>query len=387
MSSTPIIIISLSGRGLAQALNAAGFRVAVVDLFGDVDTQALAERVIRIEAREGFRLDPEQTLGALQTLTAEGFGPRVIVGSGFEDALELHGEISARYQVLGADTDILRQLHSRTELFSRLGARVDVPLTAERPRGSERWLAKYNGGSGGWHVTTVSQTDTAPEGDYFQAYKAGNSLSAIGLADEQNCALVAVNEHLVCGTNVHRDYRYTGAVSVHDIKPDLIPRSEHALTEVANLTGLRGCFGIDFIYGRDGVLWVVDVNPRPPATLALCADRAAVMQQHVAVCSGRRLLYSRPETTHCRAHWVVYSNAAWVVPDRFTWPDAVADIPRAGATVAAQHPLCTLETEARSDVEATATLEREFRNLAKALGRDADRVMGAKINIKRVGEE
>ena len=182
MSSTPIIIISLSGRGLAQALNAAGFRVAVVDLFGDVDTQAFAERVIRIEAREGFRLDPEQTLGALQTLTAEGFGPRVIVGSGFEDALELHGEISARYQVLGADTDILRQLHSRTELFSRLGARVDVPLTAERPRGSERWLAKYNGGSGGWHATTVSQTDTAPEGDYFQAYKAGNSLSAIGLA-------------------------------------------------------------------------------------------------------------------------------------------------------------------------------------------------------------
>ena len=249
MSSTPIIIISLSGRGLAQALNAAGFRVAVVDLFGDVDTQAFAERVIRIEAREGFRLDPEQTLGALQTLTAEGFGPRVIVGSGFEDALE------------------------------------------------------------------------------------------------------------------------------------------HALTEVANLTGLRGCFSIDFIYGRDGVLWVVDVNPRPPATLALCADRAAVMQQHVAVCSGRRLLYSRPETTHCRAHWVVYSNAAWVVPDRFTWPDAVADIPRAGATVAAQHPLCTLETEARSDVEAMATLEWEFRNLAKALGRDADRVMGAKINIKRVGEE
>ena len=103
-----------------------------------------------------------------------------------------------------------------------------------------------------------------------------------------------------------------------------------------------GLNGIDFVVdGRDW--WLLEVNPRPTATLELwdVAPMPSLFRLHVQACRGR-LPATLPTPRGGLATAVVYSGETLRVPKGFFWPDWCSDIPEDGSVIAPGEPVCTV---------------------------------------------
>src|SRR5690242_11005938 len=98
-----VAIIALSGRTLAAAARRAGVACDVIDLFGDLDTRALARRWILGEGtlETGFAVAP-----LLRSIAA--LGPsRIAYGAGFEDAPDLLARIGEIAPLIGNPPEVV----------------------------------------------------------------------------------------------------------------------------------------------------------------------------------------------------------------------------------------------------------------------------------------
>ena len=165
------------------------------------------------------------------------------------------------------------------------------------------------------------------------------SLSATYLANAKRCELCAVFEHLRWHLKQLDSYRYEGAQCLATHTPGLLEQAHAIGGAVAREFGLRGCFSLDFIYSHAGALYLVDINPRPPATLDLLADRGQIFAAHLAAGGCGELLYSRPRARAASAQIVLYAEQPWRVASDMRWPVWTADRPAAGTFIARDAPL------------------------------------------------
>jgi predicted ATP-grasp superfamily ATP-dependent carboligase len=104
----------------------------------------------------------------------------------------------------------------------------------------------------------------------------------------------------------------------------------------------------------DGDCRVLEINPRPSATMALYDDDfdQGLLALHIAACHGELPPLAR-HTGPIRALRIVYSQSATSIPVGFHWPEGCADIPNPGATIEAGQPLCSLvvQTDNRQEAE------------------------------------
>src|SRR5579872_5588061 len=100
-----VLIAALSGRALAAAARRAGYQPLVADLFGDLDTQAIAAANIRVPGSLAAGPARRPLLDALQGL-ADGRSPvGLVYGSGFERRTFLLDAFARRHIVLGNSPD------------------------------------------------------------------------------------------------------------------------------------------------------------------------------------------------------------------------------------------------------------------------------------------
>jgi methenyltetrahydromethanopterin cyclohydrolase len=129
--------------------------------------------------------------------------------------------------------------------------------------------------------------------------------------------------------------------------------------------GLRGAFGVDAIWdGRQ--VWVLEVNPRPPASLELFGG--GCFEAHVRGARGMALPAARaPAATGC-AKLVLFADRDVRAPDPGWWPPGlVHDVPRRDEEIKRGAPVCTLIS---SDVDVPALTdlgERLLSALASAI--------------------
>lgn len=80
-----VLIVALSARSLALAAARAGYRAAVIDLFGDVDTRRLAERSVTVPGDLGQGFEAEALIEAARKLApAKDEYSGLVYGSGLE---------------------------------------------------------------------------------------------------------------------------------------------------------------------------------------------------------------------------------------------------------------------------------------------------------------
>src|SRR5262249_19244398 len=126
--------------------------------------------------------------------------------------------------------------------------------------------------------------------------------------------------------------------------------------------GVRGAFGVDAVWdGRH--LWVLEVNPRPPASLELFGPGS--FEAHVQGARGRRVpVAGLPARSHAAVKLVLFADRTVCAPERGWWPAGlVRATPRAGETIRRGAPVCTL-VSADPDVPA---LVRQGAELLSAL--------------------
>jgi predicted ATP-grasp superfamily ATP-dependent carboligase len=353
----------------------AGFAPWCADLFADADLQRACP-VRRIEPA-----DYPQGLIAVSREAPP--GPWLYTG-----ALENRPDIVAEIDrpLLGNPPDVLRRVRSPFLVADAMRAKglpcPDVRTAPPPNNDKRRWLVKPRRSAGGVGIRVWRNgAGFDAKRFYLQEWIDGENYSAVFVGDAKRQAqLLGVTRQLIGEPWLHAaPFRWCG-----NIGPLVFPAAAEAnLRQIGNTLveefALRGLFGIDFIL-RDGVPWLIEVNPRYPASAEVIERRTrqrlmelhcqaslrtnpggAARQGLFAVC-GKAILFAERSTEFPKhGPW----DAALQMPlEDLNIP--FADIPVAGTHIEAGQPVCTLFAAGATLAECLSNLQLAARNLEES---------------------
>ncbi|MGE8369580.1 ATP-grasp domain-containing protein [Cupriavidus sp.] len=370
MPTQTLIVAALSSRMMAESAAQAGLRVAALDLFGDADTRHIAAHWEPIGAAGSMAIDGEHVLAALRRMRDTEHPSGWVAGSGFEQLPELLDAGHALLPLLGNSAATVRGV-KQPGAFFRLLAALGIPhpeTTVEMPRDPTGWLYKVVGGTGGYHIRHLASQDaiaahtagTAETASYFQRQRPGLPMSALFVAHRRGVDLVGISLQRIAP---HHDcpYLFRGATGPAILPPGLASRLVDIIHCIARETSLVGLNSIDFLFDAPDVM-VLEVNPRPPASMALYADAypLGLMHAHLQACRGEIPVRPAAGQAGVRGFEVVFSQAPVRINATLTaalmrtrW---CHDIPVPGSYVAAGHPVCSVSAAGRTAAETEAGL-------------------------------
>lgn len=362
------LIVGYSGRALAAAAAKVGKPVRVIDWFADDDTVALAEAYERISpGPDGQGFDRDALIAALGRL-APGC-QSIVYGTGFEASPDLIDLLAEYGPVMGNSAEQVRAVKDPmrfASLLTSLG--ISHPETQfDRPAGPG-WLAKRIGGSGGGHIRPA---ETAPDDGsyYFQRLVTGEPLSVLFTADGVRAAVIGFSGQWASPT-AEAPYRYGGCAGPVALDAALDAELSDICDRLAAAIGLVGLNGIDCLIGGEDGICVVEVNPRPVASIDLFDHLGdlSLWTAHFGACQGRLAIRPRFPAV-ARAASVVYASHALILTPGFAWPDEAVDRTPGGTSIAAGEPICSLVSTAPEWAAARAMNNDAARRLEERLGR------------------
>ena len=178
---SPVLIVALSARSLALAASRAGYRAAVVDLFGDVDTRRLAARNAVVPGDLGLGFEAEALIAAAEDLAPPG-GSEVwglVYGSGLESRPELLEILSRGRRLWGNRPEVLRAIKDPAYFFGMLD-RLGLPhpeIRSKPPAETTGWLVERRGRRRRWAYQRAEpgERDRAPGNISSAAWRVGRS--------------------------------------------------------------------------------------------------------------------------------------------------------------------------------------------------------------------
>jgi predicted ATP-grasp superfamily ATP-dependent carboligase len=367
LTSAPVLIAALSGRGLAASARRAGYMPLVADAFGDSDTgeHAAAVRCVTDAARIGFRT--KAVFAALAELEAVAATPPIglILGSGFEDRPKLIAALLRRYRLIGNNAETVARSKDPTALAKRLDllgiAHPDTQI--DRPTDVSGWLSKRIGGSGGTHVVPASTAELSPR-RYFQRMLDGEPVSALAVATRNGVHIVGMSRQWTAGSGP-RPYRYGGAVGPVKLDRSIDVKLRSAVEGVCAALHLRGLVAFDFLIAGE-IPYLLDVNPRPSATLDVFDDdQGSLFSAHVAACADQTPQLPAPQGA--RAAAILYADPGALTVDSVAWPEWSADRPAPGTRIPRYRPIATVFAAGETPEAAFESCHRRLDELAEML--------------------
>ena len=359
--TVPILIIALSGRALACAAWRAGYRVIVIDLYNDLDTRNFAIETLRArEFQNGF--DADELLRIVQSRASSIDG--IVAGTGFESCPELLDEICKGVTLYGNNAEVIRKVKDPSLFFSLLD-HLQIPhpaISFTVPETTNGWLRKKIGGHGGTHISQVVKDTPSHPGYYFQQLARGRAASVLFLANGKVARVIGFNQLFAAGLS-GKPYWYGGAINDAELLPELEMEISSKLNLIVQQTGLVGLNGMDFIVdGKDYA--VLEINPRPPATLDLHNPNYdnCLFHWHIEACKGHSLDNLQAKAKEIKAHAVIYAPNHYRVPSQFHFPEWCTDIPEPGSEFLPQTPVCMVHAKGTNvaDTERQLIQRREF---------------------------
>jgi uncharacterized protein len=330
-----VLVVAVSARMLAELAVADGYQVTALDRFGDFDLRAVAA---------GATAPSSQGLAALATNVD---ADAVAYGAGFENRPDLVSRLAEGRELLGTPPELLPAVRDPWAVSAAAwaaGARAPETrsvhdLPGARARGG--WLRKPLQSGGGRGVRRWAGGRLRPT-EIVQRRVSGLSCSAVAIGDGRRAVVLGLTEQL---------HRRPGFAWMGNVTPPRLPDTERAeldgqlravCNEVAGRFGVRGAFGVDAVWdGRHA--WVLEVNPRPPASLELFGP--ACFEAHVRGARGVTVPSAEtPAGTRCaKVKLVLFADRDLRAPEPAWWPAGlVRDLPHAGETIARGAPVCTL---------------------------------------------
>jgi len=360
-----ILLVSVSARMLAELARREGHDVVAFDRFGDLDLQRLCPSVSLLRDLGGD--------GGMEALVdaADGHPARALVyGAGLENRPDLVERLAAGRALLGCSPRTLHRVRDPAVLAASLRsagfaypvtlAAADAPLRADRA--ARRWLRKPLRGGGGRGVRAW-RGGRLPDGVVVQERIAGLPCSVAAVADGSAAVVLGLSEQLAG----RRALGARGFTWCGNLAPPRLPAAERRAlagqaeamcAHLAAAFGLRGLFGVDLVWDGD-TAWVLEVNPRPTASLEVLDEVHGVrpFSAHVDACAGR--LPPRPTAAVGAAgKAVVWATRDVRVPDTRDWPArGIRDVPHPGERISAGRPICTLVATGRTPDVVLADLE------------------------------
>jgi predicted ATP-grasp superfamily ATP-dependent carboligase len=378
---SPILLVGITARMLAELAVKAGYSVLALDYFGDLDLQALCPSVsLRYDYNQ--RYSANTLVDAATELTA----PYVIYGASLENHPAEVARLAGGRELLGNDPSTLEQVRDPLLLADALKAggfafpATFVPesdITADRTR---RWLWKPRRSGGGHGIYPWRPGGNLQPDGVLQERLAGIVGSAVFVADGRQAVLLGLTEQLV-GRRAFgaSGFGYCGNLVPPRLKPSelspLLREMQAVVTHLTKTFGLRGLNGLDFIWHR-GRAWCVEVNPRPSASLELIdlAYSIRVFDAHVRAFGGELPAFDLGEalkSSPAAGKAILFAARDVRLNDTDRWvAQGIRDVPHAGEQIKARHPVCTILATAATPMAClrqlwskAAKLKRQLKNL------------------------
>ena len=369
-----LAVAALSARAIVESAARDGLRCVALDVFGDADTRRAAARWISIGEPAAPRIDGARLLDALAALAQEDV-TSWIAGSGFEGQPELLEAGARRLPLLGTAGADVRRVRDPQTFFGFLHASgiAHPPVCFTPPRTRGPWLLKNGGGSGGWHVRRSPHGEPGRD-RYWQLERAGSAMSATFVANGEDAVVLGFNRQHVQAIG-ERPFVFAGVVG--PVAPsDAMQRSiGGAVRALAKEFRVRGLGSLDFVLHGDSAE-VIELNPRPPASLSLYprVDGHGVLHAHRRACLQGVLPQAPAEANGVRGIEVVYAPRALrldaagaaMITD---WP-GTHDLPHAGAIFLPGDPLCSLSASGADAARVQVALAQSREGLLRSLETD-----------------
>ena len=374
---------------MADSASRAGWDVHAADLFCDLDLQAIAKVAVPVahgtdDAATGY---PWSLITA-----AEDFPPSTAWC--YTGAIENHPDLIdaiARVRPLaGNPSDVVRRLRDPAELAPAASAAgLSFPETLSSPDGvplDGTWLIKPLAGAGGrgirrWTRAVADQTmpraTKANQLPIWQRYTTGTPLSASFCFSEGATRLLGVSRQLIGEPWCHAGpFAWCGAVALQtasgrtDTDP-LVASLERLGGVLAERFRPVGLVGVDLVADAAASITVIEVNPRPTASMELFerSGSGSIAADHLAACGfatpsaitleqplplpastwAKAVLFATEPTPVSQSliDCLTRETSPWTQADR-GWP-ALADIPRPGQTIATGAPVVTIFATGTND--------------------------------------
>ncbi len=366
-----LMILANCGRAMAESAARGGYRVSVLDAFCDRDTLAVAECW---PVSQGFsQRDMEIFIDELASIFPK---PPcgIVYGAGLEEASLLLSRLSSRYRLFGNDPRVLELLRKPQRFFSLLNRlRIPYPEVSFTPPYTEperRWLIKRAGSCGGQGVAYFDAQHSAADGNcYYQRHTPGSVMSVLFIADGRRHRTLGYNRMGFERSTAPAPFLYSGAIGQAPLREQIRREVEQAVEKLVSELALRGINSLDFIL-NDGGIFVIDLNPRPTATLELYEHQVGDgwIRHHIQACLGELPALPILGSTVRYGHQIVYAPKTVEVPDEMSWPAWVKDRPLSRARVFVGQPLCSLFAQGASADEVEFLLARRQDEILQRLG-------------------
>ena len=355
-----ILIIANSGRMLAQAALDAGFKPLVIDLFADSDTQRYAADFVQVASLALDDLAP-----AAEHFISRYAVKHLIYGSGFEQYSESLGYLAERLLLVGNSVESFTNVQDKQCFFSAL-KQLDIPfpeVSFTAPAFNKNsWLVKPLQGQGGIGIRRYCEDETgAPI--YWQRLISGTPHSVLFLADGCDAQIVGFNRQWVDETNHSDHFVFSGVINSTDLLAEHKALMSQCLQKLVPLFSLKGLNSLDFIQTPDQQFFVLEINPRPSASMQLYDSDLLI--RHIDSCRGE--LSPLPPQKHYTAYQIVYAPYDITIPEAFIWPQECVDLSNVGVTCRKGQPICSIIAHHEQADLLMDTLKIKQYNLLKGL--------------------
>jgi len=382
---------------MAESACRSGWTVYAADLFCDLDLQAVAQLAMAVAftadgARAGY---PWSLLAA-----SAAFPPDAVwcYTGAIENHPELIDAISRVRPLAGNRGDALRRLRDPVAVAASAGAAgLSFPATHFSPDGvplDGTWIVKPLAGAGGRGIRRWTPAVASTGGiehvamprppAIWQRFMPGMPVSAAYCFSRRSSQLLGVSRQLLGEPWCHADpFAWCGAVTLRAAED--LPQFDHLRADLVRLgnvlaerMGPIGLVGVDLVVTADGHVEVIEINPRPTASMELYerSGSGSIAGMHLAACGygtgsegpfahaprqsastwAKAVLFTAEQATVSRPliDALYRESDSWTQADG-GWP-ALADIPRPGQTIPAGAPVVTIFAASRSADDATALL-------------------------------
>jgi predicted ATP-grasp superfamily ATP-dependent carboligase len=338
--------------------------VVAIDGFGDEDNEQYTIALYRVPyGASGFdAVALEAAIGGSPPTDA------VIYGSGVDISPVVLERLFRDHKVFGNDPVTVRRVKDPA-CFFRLLADCDISFPEIRfdpPPRTEGWLLKSGCSEGGAGVRFATSLCLPGRETYFQRYLPGNAMSALFLADGKETAILGFNTLWTEPCDPSRPFRFAGAInraSLHAAQREMVREFANRITRAV---GLRGLNSLDFLLDDARMPRVLEINPRPSATMSLYEDdfSAGLVHLHMRACEGH-LPEQYPRSRSVRAFRILYAAHEVEITESMGWPTWCRDRPRLGQRIERGQPLCSIVAEGADEPVVHALIEARSRAVGR----------------------
>lgn len=338
-----VLVIANSGRMLAQALRHANYLPLVIDLFADQDTELIAEQLWQVED-----LSLEVVQGVIDSILLSYNVEGVVYGSGLENHLATLGYLSERFNVIGNDITVVKQVCSTKAFFAQLdtlGIRHPDVLF-HPPEDNAGWLIKPVYHAGGLGISYCKRK--AGEHEYYQRFCKGMVGSVLFCVSGEQFSLIAYHRQWTVSQD---NFTFAGIMHENFLPAIEQQRIQGWLEMLVSYYHLKGLASLDFIWdGRS--CYFLEINLRPPASMMLYPE-LELLNAHMT----GQLTDITPDNT-VRAMQIVYAKQECNIKRGVIWPEWSFDRPKKNTQIRIGAPICSIMAHEKTAQQTLDSLRR-----------------------------